>query len=583
MVGIRLVRLSVLVAAVLALASGAAQAQLARPRVADPNAPKLLVVPFWYENSDSALALLVADGLRERLRNAHLTRFNTISRQNLNENLLASGYPTDVPMDAATVRQLARHVNARFVVEGYVRARGDSMFVSARMYETAGRVPQSASADAATSRQRVGSGTGADVANRLVQAFESFDDVNRCVQSLDQDNFVRARQQAQNALRQFPNSASAYLCIAQIMEQTNGSPDSILWALREAFRRDTVNTIVMRRLAQKLQTTPDTNGLIDILQRILAVDTRDNELRIGTAQLFVQMNRAEAALAIIDSGLRHNPASLELLKGKSVALAALQRWADAASTLQQVGEIDSTQVDSAFVFRITNYYKNVPDSAGLFRWTQVATQRFPDNALYWYDLSTLAISRADTNLSLEAARQYLRLRPEDARGHALLARPMMARGEVDSGLVHAEAAAADSALRPFAGFLYMQAGLRALQDSTLPSRFELAAARLQKAKDWIPESARQQYLLSAYYLGVAQIQLAVAADRAAEEARSCDGVRTNMQLVDQVEQNIIAGAAQDRQQANTFLTQYIPSLRQRADAFLRNWRCPPPTATTPPR
>src|SRR5437868_4416521 len=93
--------------AAIALAAGAApaSAQLARPRVSAADSPKLLVVPFVRDNPDSALSLVVADGVRERLRQAHLDKFNTISRTQLNDALTQSGFAVDVPLDANTIRQ----------------------------------------------------------------------------------------------------------------------------------------------------------------------------------------------------------------------------------------------------------------------------------------------------------------------------------------------------------------------------------------------------------------------------------------------------------------------------------------------
>ncbi len=564
----RFVRVAALVLLGLA-AAGGAEAQLVRARQANPNAPKLLVTPYVYETSrDSAVSLLVADGTRERLRVAHLDRFNTISRQNMNENLILSGYPPDTPLDPPTIRALVRHLNARFVIEGRLYRRGDSLFVAGRLYETAGQAPQSANVVVGTTAQRIGSGTGAEVANRLMNAFQSFDNVQRCNQAREQGSAERALVEARNALREDSTSASAWLCIAMVRESQNAPVDSVIGALREAYRRDTLNTIVMRRLAQKYEAAADTNSLVDMVRRILTIDRRDNELRVSTAALLTRMGRAQDALAIIDQGLETNPASLELLRAKSVAFAVLNRWADAATTLQQVGEIDSSSIDSLFVLRITNYFKNVPDSAGLYHWTQVGTRRSPQNHIYWYDLATLAMARADTNQSIEAARQYLQLQPNDPRGHLLLARPYSARGLHDSAIAHSDAAvAADSAWRPYVAGFYFQAGAQAMRDTN----FVVAVERLQKAKDWAADPRLQRP--AAHFLSLAQIQLMASLDRDAETNRNCEAVRRVQELLPEAEQNMIAGAAVDRDRANTALTQWIPGLRQRAEAFQRNFRC----------
>ncbi len=549
-------------------AAGAAEAQLVRARQPNPNAPKLLVTPYNYEQSrDSAVSLLVADGTRERLRVAHLDRFNTISRQNMNENLIQSGYPSDAPLDPPTIRTLARFLNARFVIEGRLFRRGDSVFVAGRLYETAGQAPQSANVVVGTTANRVGSGTGGELANRLMDAFQSFDNVQRCNQAREQNNFDRAIQEAQRALREDSTSASAWLCISMVREALNADVDSVIVALREAYRRDTLNTIVMRRLAQKYEADADTNNLVDMVRRILTIDRRDNDLRVSTAAMLTRMNRADDALAVINQGLETNPASLELLRAKSIAFAALSRWAEAASTLQQVGEIDSASIDSLYIFRITNYYKNVPDSTGLHRWTEIGTRRTPQNHIYWYDLATLAMARADTNQSMEAARQYLQLQPTDARGHVLLASVFYARRMFDSALAHADAAAAsDSTMRPRVAPFYLAAGGVAYGDSN----WVQAAERFQRARDW---SAGRGQVRPAYYLGVAQLQIITQIDREVEPSRSCDSVRRVQTLLGDIEQNMAQGAAENREVANDILSRYVPALRQRYEAFSRNWRC----------
>lgn len=576
MVKIRFSQLLVVAALALAVA-GAAEAQLARPRVADPNAPKVLTVPFWYEGRDSALALLVADGVRERLRTAHMARYNPMSRQNINENLVQSGFPVDVPLEASVIRQLARFLNARLIIEGRLYRHGDSVYIAARLYEAAGQLPQSANVIVGATRLGVRSATGAQVADRLEAASRSFEDVTQCRVALEANNLRQAQTEAAQALRDDPNSTGAYLCLAGILERQNAGEDTVIAVLRTAYGKDTLNTIVMRRLASKYETHGDTNSLVDMLRRILTIDRRDNELRIGAAQLLVRLNRAADAESVINQGLETNPASLELLRAKSIAQASQAQWANAGATLQQVGEIDSASIDSTFLYRITNYFRQVPDSVSWLRWARVANQRLPQAANYWFDAANLAMAQADTTTSIEAARAYSQLQPNDARGHLLLARPMLARGMVDSALVHAEAAATDSAMRPFAGLLFLQAGATAYRDSVWPTAIE----RLSRAKEWIPRTATQQFATAAFVLGLSQMRLGIVADTEANNG-SCDAAFRARQLFGDAEANVIAGVAYNRELANQLLSQMFPAYKQRAEQFITRLRCPAPPASPAP-
>ena len=72
-----------------------------------------------------------------------------------------------------------------------------------------------------------------------------------------------------------------------------------------------------------------------------------------------------------------NPSSIELLQTKSIALAAGSHWREAATTLSQVAEVDSANIDSLFAVRITNYLRSVPDSASVLNWLRIVTTRLP--------------------------------------------------------------------------------------------------------------------------------------------------------------------------------------------------------------
>ncbi len=566
----------------LALACGAvpASAQLARPRVAAPDAPKLLVVPFYRDNEDSTLSLLIADGTRDRLRAIHLDKFNTIPRNIMNENLAQSGFAVDVPLEPAVVRQLARFLNVRFTIEASIlRRNGDSLFIIGRLVEAQSSQPQSATAEVVVARARANSSTGAELANRLVQGYRVFGDVQQCRQALDERNYARALQRASEAIRRYPDASGAYGCWASVLEAENAPVDSVIAVLRRGLEADSLNTIIMRRLAAKHEARGDTTNLVVMLRRVLRIDFRDNDLRINTARLLVQIGQTDQAVEVIEEGLRQNPASVELLGVKAIALGAAQRWDSAASTMAQVASIDSTKIDSLFAFRITNYYRQVPDTAGWLTWTRVAVERFPTQRAYVYTLGELLYARGDTAGAVTAAQQYLTATTADTvfrsvdaaswqrqvnTGHLALGRYQLSAGLVDSALAHAEAVVGDTSLQAFTAPIFLQAGLRAYRDSLWTTAIE----RLQRAKDFAQGRA---VVPAAFFLGLSQVQYGVRVDAQAQAERNCDLARQSGELWNAAEANIIAGAAQNRDAANQLLSQVIPAYKQRADGLTRNF------------
>ncbi len=563
-----------------------ASAQIARVRTASADAPKMLVMPFQLDSTpvhgDSALSVQIADGFRDRIKDAYLTRFNPILKDGMNRSLVESGFPTDVPLDHTLVIQLARVLNARLIVEGNVLDKpGDSLLVIARLAEAVGATPQSATASTTLPRARVGHETGADLANRLSDAYRSFGDVQQCRQKTDAHDYAAATRAAHTALERYAGSSGALLCLANIARAQNAPQDTVVSLLRRAASVDSLNTTVRRQLAQIYEQTGDTAALIDQLKHILTVDIRDKDLRIRAARLYVQIGGskgdtaiarqyADSAVQLIDQGLRQSPADIELLMTKSIALAVARRWADAADQMETVASADTGKVDSLFMVRITNYYAAVPDSTRLLAWLVRAVARFPQQASYAYTLSNLALAKGDTTLSLSAARSYLAAAPNDARGHVLIARVLGAQGQTDSAMVHATAAvAADTNMRRFAAAFYIQAGGKALRDSM----WARAAGLLDTARTW-SEPRSQIYITASFFEGIAQLQMAVQADQRANATRNdCDDVRIELDLLGRSEQNIAAGAAQNRDQANNLLSNVIPAFRQRANAMSHNYKC----------
>jgi len=558
------------------------RAQIARVRTAAPDAPKMLIVPFQRDSVDSTLAVGLADGFRDRIQDAWLTRFNPILKDGMNRALVESGFPTEVPLDHNVVIQLARFLNAKLLVEGNILQQSDdSLLIIARLSEAVGALPQSATASVTVARSRADHGTGASLANRLADAYRSFADVQQCRDKVQAQDYGAATRAAEVALERYPNSSSALLCLANVARAQHASQDSIVALLRRAASVDSLNTTVRRQLAQIYEQQGDTAALIDQLRHILNVDVSDRELRIRTAQLYVQIGEqkgdtslarmyADSAVQLVDQGLARSPADLDLLTTKSIALAVAHRWAQAAEQLETVASADTARVDSLFVFRIINYYRAIPDSTKWFAWLRRATTKFPHNAGYMFDLSSVALSQADTNTALDAARRYQALQPADLRANLLIARVLTAQGQVDSARAYALPVGADTLLRHYAAAFFIQSGAKALHDSA----WARAADDLDTARTW-SVSGSDNYITASFYEGIAQLQLAVQADQRANGSRGdCADVQLEKDYLNRAQANIIAGAARNRDQANNLLSNVIPAFQQRADAFTHNYKCP---------
>jgi tetratricopeptide (TPR) repeat protein len=184
--------------------------------------------------------------------------------------------------------------------------------------------------------------------------------------------------------------------------------------------------------------------------------------------------------------------------------------------------------------------------------------------VYWYQLGALSYARGDTVGAVRASQEYIKLLPTDMRGHLAAAQYMMAAGMMDSALAHLDIATADSSARRFAAPLYLQAGLQSVRDSN----WTVAEQRLQRARDYAQGGT---VVPAAFFLAVAQVQLAIRADNAAQSGRDCEAARRSQAYWNNAEQNMTTGGRQNPDVANQILTQVIPAYKQRAETMIRQY------------
>ena len=447
------------------------------------------------------------------------------------------------------------------------------------MAEVVGTRPQSATASVTLERRRVNASTANEIGNRLADYFRSFEPAKSCNLFREANDYAKALDAARNALSRYPASSQALLCMAQVMQAQNASADTILVLLNRAQSSDSMNVVAQWQLARYAEERHDTLALIHAMHHVLIADFGNNVVRIDLARLFFSKGMPDSALMVLDTALNRNPNQADLLDMRSRVYAASRRFPLAGADLARVAEIDTGKVDSAFVFRIVNYFQSAGDTTNLLAWLRRGTERLPSQTNYVYQLQSILWAKGDSSGAVTAIRGYVRLLPNDGRGHLVLASYLSALGQNDSALAHALAAGqADSTLRPSSAGILFRAGAMKLQAQDYPGAVEL----LQRAKDWAtgPAAARLAPQI-AYYLGLGQLQMAVAADNEAQTASTpaqaparCDAVRRVAALLAQAEESITAGGRTNPEQANEILTRAIPAYRSRAQVFNRQARCP---------
>ncbi|HVO36262.1 MAG TPA: hypothetical protein VMT21_11885 [Gemmatimonadales bacterium] len=539
-------------------------------RVPPPqNGPKVLVVPFGrIRPADSSIAIEVSDAFRDRIQAAHADDFTAIQKRVMCDALDQSGFGCTAELEPTQVGQLASVLNARFIVDGRVFPRGtDSVLVLARLVQAIRTNPMGTAASVVVPRSRVSGAIGNTLADRIDDKYSSFEHIQHCRDAREQKNYQRAIDMARRALHYDPESGGALLCLALTLQDQGAPQDSVQRSLERAHDADSLNTTVARTLAGIYQEKHDTVQLLHMLHHILQVDINDNDLRKGAAQLYVLRGQPDSAVMLLNDALQRNPVQWDLLNVKAIAFGAWQKWDSAAATMSLAAEADSSKVDSTFIVRMLDFAGRAGDSARIFRWVQRGTVRVPTWANNWYLYTTLLLGKNDTTGAMTAVQQFMKLAPQDGRGHLVYATLLQATGHGDSAVVHARMAGmADSSYRPVAAGVFLRGAVKALQDTA----FARADTLFGAAQDWATGDAQKTATfyrgLAQFQEGYAQYQVAVdaykrvqAKDQTAREP-GCAAVKASTDFLSQAETNISGAAAVNRDQANQLLN-YLPQLR----------------------
>jgi len=536
---------------------------------APQNGPKMLIVPFGrVQAADSSIAIEVSDAFRDRIQSAHADDFTAIQKRVMCDALDQSGFGCTAELEPTQVGQLASVLNARFIVDGRVFPRGsDSVLVLARLVQAVRTNPMGTAASVVVARSRVSGSIGNTLADRIDDKFSSFEHIQHCRDAREQKNYDRAIDMARRALRYDPQSGGALLCLALTLQDQGAPQDSVQRSLERAHDADSLNTTVARTLAYIYQEKHDTAQLLHMLHHILQVDINDNDLRKSAAQLYVLRGQSDSAVLLLDDALQRNPTQWDLLYAKAIAFGAWEKWDSAATVMSLAAQADSAKVDSTFITRMLDFSGRAGDSARTLRWVQRATVRVPAWANNWYLYATLLLGKNDTTGAMAAVQQFMKLAPQDGRGHLVYANLLQARGQGDSAVAHAKMAGdEDSLYRPSAAGVFLRAAVKALQDTAFARADTLFAA----TQNWATGDAQKT---ATFYRGVAQFQEGYAQLHVATEAYKrlqakdqtarepgCAAVKASTDFLSQSEANITANVAVNRDTASQLLT-YLPQLR----------------------
>jgi tetratricopeptide (TPR) repeat protein len=549
------------------LAAAPAAAQIpsnARPVI--NNAPKLFVAtPHVGRSADSANAVAVGVGLRERMERVVGRNFRVVPRDQMNLALAQYGYPTDAILVPTVARRLALELQARTMVATDLRPQAPNQYsATVRLIGTNEEAGQAVTVNQPAGQ--TGAQFGATLADALKPAIDAVADARECYNQLE-TNPDKATAAARKALAKLPTSGLAHLCQAELAAKVGQPAESILVHARAAAEGDPLSLKAYTLQAVEYEKRGDSAQVVQAFRQMLLVAPTNEELRKRAFQLFLQYGQAETARSVAEEGLAIDPANPDLYDLKSNACIFLGDYACAVDALEQVIVNDPTKADTLFYVKITATAAAKPDTARLLRWAEEGVRKYPDNASLLNQL-TSAYTLAGQWDSVVAVGGRLMQRDTEASTTALTA----AKGLVEAGRVadampfvdYAAQHGGDDGKQNGAAIL-TQGGLALLQKQPMDPAGSLTA--LRKAVELSPAGS-PVVTGASYLLGIAAFQRVVQLDPEAQRGKSCDIARQMEGLLQEADRAFTAGRASNSAQTDQYMG-YVRQYQPRAASMVK--------------
>ena len=556
------------VAIALPLAPSVAQLRSSRPPVQVQNLPRLLIAnPFSFSAQDSATAVRIGAGMRDKVEGIADKWFKTITRVQMNEALLQYAYPADAVLPPLVARQLAQSLNARVMVSStLLRGEGGRMSVEARLAgltDDAGHMIRAVQLPNQSFEE-----FGAKLGDSLGPAFRALPDAKIC-ENLRGTNTLKAKEAAAKALRMVPNHGLAEWCLAQIAIKDKAPVDSVIAHLKASTRGDRLSLDAWTALGVQYQAKGDSTQTIETFKEMLRVAPTNEELRKTAFRLFQNYGRPDAAEDVADEGIKLDPANAnfwDLKFGACIAQGKPEKNKCAIDALENVYALDSTKADTMFFTKMTfaasqpigvanvtvdstvrasadsagtqvrrdsvvklRREVQVIDSARFVKWARMGATKFPNHGYLLAQLAAAYALAGPVDSAVATAKRLMAVDSSDVSPVLRVTQALIDANRIPEAIplaTYVERFGDDDAKLNYANRL-ARAGLPLLQ-TNLPVALEASRTAVRVAP-----KGNQVHALANFVLGAAAIISTAPIDAEVMKTKSCDQVKQLETLVNE--------------------------------------------------
>ena len=543
-----------LAAAFAAVAAPVVVSAQGRQQVPGPDTKKVLVTAF---RGDPEGGVKLADEIRSRIAgDFNIRTLMPISKKDIENTLLQSGYRPDSALSANDIKELAKLVHGDEVIDGNVTRTATGLRVTARMF-----LPRdvSLSQPLVSNLDVKDAGEGAKViVGEYDRARKQIPDHQACENGIRANTNAVAIAAARKGLVSYPKSTLLRLCLANAYANMKTGPDStgpwkdsVIAVTRDIMTLDKASRSAYGLQYEAYKLKHDTSNALQALVGMMNADPTNTSLRESVIAELVSSGKAEIAVPTAKQLIADNPGDPQYARTYWLVLRAAKNYKESVPAGVAYVAIDTAAADSNYFFRQIADLSADSAYAKAAEFAAAGSSKFPRS-------TSLLLQKAQNERragQLPAAKasleRALQLDPKVNGANYLLAQLAGEQGNPDDAIKFAKAdVAADPANKERAANLLLSMGKKQYDvgnASKKPDDFKKALPLLQ-ASDALSPSANAKFLI-----GVSAYQAMAGSAEMLKTSRSCDDFKAANDLLTLVNINMPAGGAVDANTAKIIL------------------------------
>ena len=562
--------------ALVSIAPAEAQLRASRPPTPARNLPRLLIAnPHTFAAADSAAAVRVGAGMREKIEAVADKWYSVIQRNQMNDALIQYGYPPDAVLPPLVARQLGTQLQARAMVVGTL-SRGDGGKVSVEARLIAGNDQTGHLISMTQGAGQSFEDLGGKLAEALRGAFNALPESKSC-EELAAKTPDKAIEAAEKALKAQPNHGPTELCLAQIAITKKAPAAEVIAHYKSAAIGDRLSIEVLGGLLGQYQQKGDTVNIIETYRQLILVAPNNQKVVEEAVRFFIVAGKSDLGEVIARDAIGRDPSNpdMQLMLARACLLQQKpEKNKCSIDALEQMFALDSAKADT------TNYqmilYAASLDSVNApvyLKWAQAGTKKFPVNSTLLGELGKAYAQAGPLDSLVSVTRRLVAVDKTDMtpvlRAVRALLKEKRYKDAMDLGTA-VEQNGQDADKTNLGIVLAQEGGLPILQ--TQPVDFPLAMEIGKKATSLLKPGGRPHQLAS-YVLGFGMLGQIGAKDGDVVTSKSCDAVNVLETWVNDTKAALTAGQSIQQEVITQRITQldtsYGPRIAQMKKAYCK--------------